>query len=165
MIKDLPVEANKKFNDFLKGYLWQCFADNGESWLNDFVNENWSDHKKALFLCCLDFTSVIWHFAEKWMSDESKYWHAVNIRIVGDEPDCVFAIKKSLQYNRPDLAVECIAWMLHRNQETDFNLCAEALEKLTKSEFATKIDRWHITQIITNLQKRVKSDAEKRKAK
>ena len=162
IIKDLPIESNKNFHDFLRGYLGQCFADGKESWLNTFADEVWSDNKKAMFLSCLRFTSTVWHFAEKWLEDESKYWHAVNVRIVGDEPDCEFAIEKALKYNRPDLAVECIAWALHRKQETDFNLCVESLKKLTNSDFVTKVDRWHIIQIITNLQKRVKSNEEKR---
>ena len=162
MIKDLPIESNEKFHDFLRGYLGQCFAEGEEPWLNTFTAEVWSDNKKAMFLSCLRFTSTVWHFAEKWLEDESKYWHAVNVRIVGDEPDCEFAIEKALKYNRPDLAVECIAWALHREQETDFNLCVESLKKLTNSDFVTKVDRWHIIQIITNLQKRVKSNEEKR---
>ena len=162
IIKDLPIESNKNFHDFLRGYLGQCFADGQEQWLNTFINEKWSDNKKAMFLSCFHFTSAVWHFAEMWMDDDSKYWHAVNVRIVGDEPDCEFAIEKALKYNRPDLAVECIAWALHREQETDFNLCVESLKKLTDSDFVTKVDRWHIIQIIKNLQKRVKSNEEKR---
>ena len=162
IIKDLPIESNEKFHNFLRGYLGQCFAEGEEPWLNTFTAEVWSDNKKAMFLSCLRFTSTVWHFAEKWLEDESKYWHAVNVRIVGDEPDCEFAIEKALKYNRPDLAVECIAWALHRKQETDFNLCVESLKKLTNSDFVTKVDRWHIIQIITNLQKRVKSNEEKR---
>ena len=76
-----------------------------------------------MLLSCLPFTSVVWHFAEKWMYDESKYWKNINVSVIGHEPDSVYAIEKSLKYNRPDLAVNCIAWSLYFKIETDFNLC------------------------------------------
>ena len=162
MIKDLPVESNKNFHRFLDGYLKQGFKDNGDAWLNTFAEENWSDNKKAVFLSCLPFVASVWRFAEFWMIDESKYWKEVNIQYVGNEPDCEFAIEKALKYDRPDLAIECIAWSLHHKRETRFNLCTEALKKLTETNFATKVDGWHITQIIKNLQSRIKSDEDKK---
>ena len=162
IIKDLPIESNKKFCSFINGYLKQSFKDNGELWLNTFAEENWSDNKKAVFLSCLPFVACVWHFADSWMTDESKYWTTVDIQWGEDEPDYKFAIEKALEYNRPDLAIECLAWSLHHKQEICFNSSIRALKKLAESNYVTKVDRWHITQIIKNLQNRIKSDEDKK---
>lgn len=162
LIKDALIESNKNLCGFMYGYLRQCFIEEGEPWLNSFIVENWSDNKKAMFLSYLPFTTVVWHFAEKWLKNEEKYWKLVNVRYVANEPDFEFAIKKALKYNRPDMAIECIAWSLHAHQETDFNLCVTALKKVIESDFISKVIRWQITKIIQNLQKRVESDEEKR---
>lgn len=162
IIKDLPIESNKKFYSFINGYLKQSFKDNGELWLNTFAEENWSDNKKAVFLSCLPFVACVWHFADSWMTDESKYWTTVDIQWGEDEPDYKFAIEKALEYNRPDLAIECLAWSLHHKQEICFNSSTRALKKLAESNYVTKVDRWHITQIIKNLQNRIKSDEDKK---
>ena len=135
MIKDLPVESSKKIHGFIDGYLKQSFKDNGDAWLNTFLDENWSDNRKAVFLSCLPFVASVWHFAESWMTDEAKYWKEVKVQYIDDEPDCEFAIEKALKYNRPDLAIECIAWSLHHKRETSFYLCTEALKKLTVLNF------------------------------
>ena len=162
LIKDALIESDKNLCGFMYGYLRQCFIEEGEQWLHSFVEEDWSDNKKAMFLSYLPFTTVVWHFAERWLKNEEKYWELINIRYVGNEPDCMFAIKKALKYNRPDTAIECIAWSLHGRQESDFNLCVTALKKLTESDLMAKVDPWAITQIIENLQIRTQSDEEKR---
>ena len=162
LIKDALIESNKNLCGFMYGYFRQSFIEEGDPWLNSFIVENWSDNKKAKFLSYLPFTSVVWHFAEKWLKNEEKYWKLVNVRYVVNEPDFEFAIKKALKYNRPDMAIECIAWSLHAHQETDFNLCVTAWKKVIESDFISKVIRWQITKIIQNLQKRVESDEEKR---
>ena len=162
LIKDALIESNKNLCDFMYGYLRQSFIEEGEPWLNSFIVENWSDNKKAKFLSYLPFTSVVWHFAEKWLKNEEKYWKLVNVRYVVNEPDFEFAIKKALKYNRPDMAIECLAWSLHHKQEICFNSSTRALKKLAESNYVTKVDRWHITQIIKNLQNRIKSDEDKK---
>ena len=154
-IKRLISGQNKNLFAVVAGYLKQCFEEEKDALLNNLRKEQWCDQEKAALLSCLPFCSKIWHFAEKWLTDEKIYWQKVKVRFVGDNPDCLFAIGKSLQYNRPDIAQECIAWEIYRKKTIPFNVCIETLKNLAESNKVAAVDGWHITQIIIDLQNRV----------
>ena len=156
------VDTSSNLRGFIAGYLQMCFDKGREEWLNSFLHDEWSDEEKTAFLCCLPFTSSVWHFAEKWLNAEAKYWASVNFRFMGNEPDHEWAIGKALKYGRPDLAVGCIYWALHHKRITDFGLCVDSLKKLAESGIVIKFDSWEVVQIIKDLQKRVNSADEQR---
>lgn len=162
-ILSLLKDPRKKTQDLIFGYLYHAYNLWGDKWLSTFKNVKWSIKQKVSFMICLPLLSSVCQFAETWLGkNESLFWKDYRPPIVPQEDkDRIFAIKKSLKYNRPDIAVGIFSWLRFNKENIDFNFCATALLELAKTDYVKKFDHWEITQLIVDLQTMQKSDKQK----
>ena len=148
-----------KSQGLLGGYLCRCFYEKGDAWLSSFRKVSLGVEQKATFLCLLPFVSSVWHFCEEWLGDyENLYWQACKTHAIPNEPDSQFAINKALNYDRPDIAIECLFWNSHDTKTIDFDTCVKALLSLVNHSRVKDVDSWRISQLILELQKHKRND-------
>ena len=162
-IVSLLDDPRKKTQNLIFGYLYYAYNLWGDKWLSTFRNVKWSVTQKVSFMVCLPLLSSVCQFAETWLGkNESLFWKDYRPPIVPQkDKDRIFVIKKSLKYNRPDIAVGIFSWLRFNNENIDFDFCTTALLELAKTDYIKKFDHWEITQLIVDLQSMQKSDKQK----
>ena len=164
-ILSLLDDPRKKTQDLIFGYLYHAYNLWGNQWLSTFRNVKWSVTQKTSFMICLPLLSSVCQFAETWLGEnESLFWKDYRPPIVPQEDkNRIFVIKKSLKYNRPDIAFGIFSWLRFNKENIDFDFCTTTLLELAKTDYIKKFDHWEITQLIVNLQSMQKSDKQKNK--
>ena len=163
-ILSLLDDPRKKTQDLIFGYLYHAYNLWGDKWLSTFRNVKWSIKQKVSFMICLPLLSSVCQFAETWLGKNEKlFWMEYRPPFVPQEDkDRISAIKKSLKYNRPDIAVGIFSLLRFNKENIDFDFCTTALLELAKTDYIKKFDHWEITQLIVDLQSMQKSDKQKK---
>ncbi len=164
-IASLLCNQGKNFKAFICGYLSECYDKGKEKWLFSFKDVNWDTTQKISFMTCMPLSSSVCKFGEKWLGEnELLFWKAYQpLYISTEEKDRKFIIKKTLSFNRPDIAVKLFSWIHFQKEIIDFDSCAKALIDLAQTNYTKTIKYWDIRQLITGLQKQ-KRNSEQNKA-
>lgn len=138
---------------FLKEYFSRRYEKEKIVWIETFFDTAWELSKKVSFLCYFPFSINIWQCTEELLGEnEQKYWQQVPVQTWVHSDNIEFAIKKSLRYNRPALALHCFEVLCFDKLEIDFDSCTQALLESLGSDELIAMDKWQILQIIETIQ-------------
>lgn len=148
---------NSKLIEFGKGYTYKRFTLKGYFWINELNIIEWNKQKKLNLLLVLPCNKETFDLVKKTMSkNESDYWKKVDIRIVNETEELNYSIKKLLNVKRPDRALWIISAKLHEDKNCNYDreIAIKCLkEMLFYQENMNTMDSYHITKIISDLQK------------
>tara|TARA_R110002124_G_C8968578_1_gene514781 strand:+ start:1782 stop:5303 length:3522 start_codon:yes stop_codon:yes gene_type:complete len=146
-----PDDVHKQ--EFLLGFVAQRFAIEGTDWLDRLRLAEWEPDAAAQMLSGLPFVKSTWALVEKILPDDSLYWKSVDVRLVDDEADLHFLVRKLLQNERPISAVDALHSFLFRHKTLNVSDAIEALLAVGKGdERPSQLDGYEIESIILHLQ-------------
>ncbi len=156
--KVLAYLDSQKENEvaFAKGFVYKKYSINGESWLDRFDIYSWNDEKIVNFLIMLPKTSTTWALVSKYLKDnELKYWKTVDIRMLENDTDINYSMKKLIDANRPKEAISILDTSTNREKVIDYDrkLAVKALNDiLSNQDNLNSSDYYHIGEVIKDLQ-------------
>lgn len=146
--------TDSKHKVLVNGFIWRRYHLEGLQWLDGLDKSDWTPKQLGQLLAGLPFTKQIWQRASEWLQHhESEYWTRTSANAYQADDDLATAIEKLIEHGRPHAAINCLASMLHTNQNVDSTLCARTLLASTSSsEPSYAIDGYHIVELIKFLQ-------------
>jgi hypothetical protein len=102
----------------------------------------------------LPFRVDTWRRASKWLGDsESTYWQEVQVNPYQSDSDLLFAVDKLLEAERPQPAIDCLAYRLHNKLQLDCERTVKVLlDAVSVSEPLGTMDTYHVIELINALQ-------------
>lgn len=146
-----------KLIEFGKGYVCKNFSLKGYGWIESLNIIKWNKHKKLNLLLVLPCNRKTFDIVKKVMNkQELDYWKKVDIRFVTEIDELNYAIKKLLNARRPERALWIISSKLYEDKDCNYDKettikCLQEILHHQKS--INNMDSYHITQIISDLQK------------
>ena len=155
--------AERKSWSLISSYVW-CRRDKGDwQWFDDLDKSQWESKQISNLLCALPFDMNAWDRAAKLLGEnEYEYWMTTDANTYQADGDVEYALVKLLKYNRPSAVINGLSNSIFDKKEINPELACEALLALVHSEGqASRIDSYHITQIIEALQNNTNTDEDK----
>ena len=151
---------NRKFSEFVGGYVWRRHYKMGWDWVDGIDRANWSASEIGKFLSLLPFTQEAWRRSAVWLGDsEREYWINTSENPHLSDDDLTTAIGKLLEYGRPRPAVECVYIMLSSESVLDSDLIVRTLLAAASSTGRfDPMDVYKIIEIIRMLQEDSKTN-------
>ncbi len=145
---------SKQIAIFIGSYVSIRQHRNGWVWADGLDKSGWSASQIGQFLAYLPFTREAWERAADWLGkSEKEYWSRTQANQYNADEDLSFAIDKLIEYERPDVAMDCLSRMLHEKQPLDIPRSVQALLALsTRASPLETIDVLSITGLIKALQ-------------
>ena len=162
ILPSLLNEEDDTWIRFTRGYLSRRLEARGWDWVDDLINESWTDAEKSLLLSRLPFREEAWRRAETLLgSQEGLYWRKASALLHVDSTGRVGnAIEKLIMYGRAQDAVRCIRTMLSRDVFYKEHAIL-ALMSLSQSEEPFDQDlRRDVIEIIKKLQTDLEQNSE-----
>jgi hypothetical protein len=155
----LDIE-NITYRQFAGSFVWSRYQRQGWQWVDGLDRTNWSLMQSCQLLMYLPFEVATWRRASAWLGDsENTYWQKVSANPYQSDSDLLFAIDKLLEVSRPQAAIDCLYFRLHKKLPMDTKRTVRALlEAVSDKESATSMDFYDITELIKALQDDLKTD-------
>jgi len=159
--KLLQIEDEVQRN-LIGGFVWGRFWKLSWPWVDELLANEWSVAQKGAFLVLLPFDEEVWIRANEHLgSEEGLYWQNTIVNPWGPRRDLTKAIKKLIQYDRPNAAVQCLWRSTDEEGVFDTDLATRALLAILSSVHPEKeFDRNATIEVITKLQKCPTADAD-----
>ena len=154
ILPSLLNEEDDTWIRFTRGYLSRRLEARGWEWVDDLIDESWTDDEKSLLLSRLPFREEAWSRSETLLgSQEGLYWRKASALLHVDSTGRVGnAIEKLIVYGRARDAVRCIRTVLSRDVFYREHAIL-ALMSLSQSEEPFDQDlRYDVIEIIKELQ-------------
>lgn len=145
---------NDEESQMAQGYVKSKIMKEKYTWVKEVDISMLSIEGKVRFLIELPETKITWDIVTDWLGEkENEYWRIVDIRVVRDDSDYDYPIKKLIGAKRPIRALELINMALFEKKEFSRELSIKALkDSLGKQEEISYIDVYDIKEIIKDLQ-------------
>ncbi|MBY3359310.1 hypothetical protein HFN97_15875 [Rhizobium laguerreae] len=145
---------SQKLVDLLMGYATQNFAIRNGVWLDFLGLAHWAPEASAPLLTALPFSRRTWDIVEGLLGDnDGLYWKAVGIGLVDTKRDTHYAVRKLLEHNRPEAAVDALHSYMVRFDALDTKDATKALLALAKAgKTLGGIDSYEVEALIKRLQ-------------
>ncbi len=119
---------NKKYKQFLSGFVWNRYQRLGLKWADALDKTSWTLAQKCQLLICLPFEGEIWSLSSAWLGDnESVYWQKVPVNPYQSTSDLLPVVDKLLAVSRPQEAIECLYFRLYKKLPLEKTLTIRAL--------------------------------------
>ncbi|RJR17635.1 MAG: hypothetical protein C4581_07700 [Nitrospiraceae bacterium] len=154
MLPHLLESENNKLTQFISGFIWSRYQNQGWTWVDQTKISDWSTKRIAQFLINLPFTNKTWERANQLLADHAaEYWSKVAVTPYEAEGRLEEAMDRLMEYNRPNAALSCLYSMIHNKQPFDQSRTIKALLAAVRSnEPPYTMDVYHIVEIIKILQ-------------
>lgn len=149
------VQENNDLLQFMNGFVWSRFQNNGYQWVDELDSAQWSSPEKCQFLIFLPFDDETWRRAADWLGGEEKtYWDKVVVNPYGTEGDLIHAVDRLLEVSRSKAALDCLFVRLHKKLPLDQERTIKVLLDAVASEEEPRntMDHHHVTELIKVLQ-------------
>jgi hypothetical protein len=155
----LDVE-NIAYRQFVGSFVWSRYQRQGWQWVDGLDRTSWSLMQSCQLLMYLPFEVATWQRAGEWLGDsENTYWQKVPVNLYHSDSDLIFAIDKLLEASRPQAAIDCLYFRLHKKLPLDTKRAVRALlEAVSAKESATSMDFYDIIELIKALQDDLETD-------
>lgn len=129
-------------------------------WADKLDKSGWSNKQIGQFLSNMPFTTETWGRATEWLNNsEYNYWNVANVNPYQAGTDLDIAITKLLEHNRPHAAINCLYKKIHDKNTIDSSQAIKALLDIpTSKEAISKIDAYHIIDVIKKIQQDEKTN-------
>lgn len=163
LLPALLNKADQKFWSFVAAYAWRRRLMGNWQWFDDINKAGWTPKQIALLLCALPFEKNAWDRAAQLLGkNEDEYWNNTFANTYQTEDDTEYALKKLLEFGRPNTVIEGLTRDLYKKKDINPELACDALLALVQTEEPTgRIDSYHITEIIKALQENASTDQDK----
>lgn len=160
LLPDHLIIENDVLIQFMNGFVWARFQNNGYQWVDGLDGAKWSREQKCQFLVFLPFDDETWSRAADWLElEENNYWEKVTVNPYHTEGDLAHAIDKLLEFSRPIAAVDCLFVRLHKKLHLDQEKTVRALlDALASDEPRNTMDHYYVTELIKALQDDINTD-------
>jgi hypothetical protein len=155
----LDVE-NITYRQFTGSFVWSRYHRQGWQWVDGLDRTKWSLMQSCQLLMYLPFEADTWHRASEWLGkSESTYWQKVPVNPYQSDSDPLFAIDKLLEAARPQAAIDCLHYRLHKKLPLDSERTVRALlDAVSTTESTATMDSYHVTELIKALQNDSQTD-------
>lgn len=155
----LDVE-NITYRQFAGSFVWSRYQRHGWPWIDALDRTNWSLMQSCQLLMYLPFKVDTWRRASEWLGgSESTYWQKVPVNPYQSDSDLLFAIDKLLEAARPQPAIDCLNYRLHKKLPLDSERTVKALwDAVSVSETLRTMDTYHVIELIKALQNDPETD-------
>lgn len=154
LLPSLLDSEKESLAHFIGGFILERFDSYGWKWFEKTVSTKWTPNQIGQFMSFLPFSIETWNRAENLLKDnELMYWNRTAIKPHESGGELETATKKLIQHGRPDAAVHCLSYMLHKKQNPNSDIKVQALAellKMTKNENIT--NDFEIIELIKSLQ-------------
>jgi hypothetical protein len=161
-LPQLLGDLDEKVNDLIGGYVWSRYRERGVAWIEELGLDSWETELSVKFFSRLPFHAAVWRLAEAKLGEAAAdYWSLIrpNAFQAGDE--ILEAAKKSLEYSRPDIAIDCICALLHEKRDIPIQLAADALAgHLKQTGGNQRVATYHILEVLDVLQSSMEAPEE-----
>lgn len=149
--------------EFVAAYAWHRRYMGDWKWFDDIDKTGWNPHQIALLLCALPFEKNAWDRAAQLLGEnEGEYWKNTNANTYQTDDDVEYALRKLLEFSRPDITIKGLSQGLFEEKEINPVLACDALLALVQSEASLgQIDSNDITDIIKALQQNTATDQDR----
>lgn len=163
LLPDLLDKADQKYWSLVSAYAWRRRFMGNWQWFDDINKVDWEPKQIALLLCALPFDSQAWDRAAQLLGEnEYEYWINTSANTYQAEDDTEYALRKLLEYGRPNAVIDGLSRDLYRKKYINSELACDALLMLAQTEeSAGSIDSYHIIKIIKALQENDGTDQDK----
>jgi hypothetical protein len=151
----LLLSEKPAISQFTGGFVWGRFGRGEWAWVDTINTSEWSPGELGQFLSFLPFSQQTWDRVPRLLGESEKaYWRqAAANPYQAAEADLAGAIKKLLEFGRPNAAIRCIYHVVTSSGVVDRTLAIRALlDALGSSDDAQAIDTYAILEIIKKLQ-------------
>ena len=95
---------------FIQGYIWARYRNEGIKWINDLRIKNWTTEQKCNLFLFLPFENDIWGMASEFLNEHVDcYWKKIDAHpFPAVQGSLLPAIENLLKYGRPCFALYCI---------------------------------------------------------
>lgn len=154
--------TDKPVVELVRGYLWARYQNVPGDWVTGLDLNTWTLKQRGLFLSYLPFTADVWRLAELFLGDKlSEYWSRIWPNVFQVKGNFIEAAEKSLENDRPEIAIDCINALKHENKEIPTGLATRAVKQLLTDERAVgNFDQHHLLEVIKHLQSANDVDAD-----
>lgn len=155
-ILDCLQEKKNNLVELGKGYVFEKFNLHEYDWINSLKIQKWGNDKKLNLLLVLPYSKSTFRLVETSLLDNDEYWKKVEIRVLDDDNELNYAIKKLLQVNRPEKGLSIISLGIHANKYCGYDkeLAIACLKQSLKSKVNYGgLHSFNITEVIKDLQK------------
>lgn len=154
-LPEILANDEDKIREMIRGYVWSRYNLDPDNWLSGLCMNGWPANLMVIFFSYLPFRSAVWRLAEsKLGSDVSEYWKNIRPNVFQAGGDLLEAARSALDYLRPDIAVDCIAALLHEKQAVPAALATKALvDCLNHGDIGRRIGNYHILDVIKYIQR------------
>jgi hypothetical protein len=154
LLKNYLDTEDTIYRQFMGGFVWGRYQNQGWEWVDGLDKAEWTIAQKCQLLMYLPFEDDTWKRAVDWLGGaEDEYWQRVPVNPYQSKSDLLFAIDKLLGVDRPQAAIACLNYRLHKKLPFDAKRTVRALlETVSSSEPTTNIDSYEITELIKALQ-------------
>ena len=163
LLPALLDKADQKIWSLVAAYAWRRRFMANWQWFDDINKADWDPKQIALLLCALPFEKNAWDRAAQLLGEnEGDYWNNTRANTYQTEDDTEYALRKLLEFGRPNAAIEGLTRDLHKKKGINPQLACDALLALAQTEEpAGRIDNYHISKIIKALQESADTDQDK----
>ena len=163
LLPALLDKEDQKLWSLIASYAWRRRFMGSWQWFDDIEKTGWEPKQIALLLCALPFEKNAWDRAAQLLGEnEYEYWNNTSANTFQTEDDTEYALRKLLEFGRPDAVVEELTKNLYKNKGIKPELACDALLALVQApERNGRIDSYHITEIIKALQVNAATDQDK----
>jgi hypothetical protein len=150
----LLVSENKSLAQFVGGFIWGRYHQQGWEWVDKVNTSDWTLNENAKFFSFLPFTQEAWQRVEKVLGEEqASYWENVPVNPYDANTGLDYGIEKLIQYGRLYQAINCLSKILYEKQPMDSKLAIRALlEALKSSEKPNSMGLHDAVDVIKALQ-------------
>ena len=158
----LDMEDQKLWS-LIAAYAWRRKSMKNWDWFDDINKADWEPKQIALLLCALPFERNAWDRAAQLLgNNESEYWKNTSAQSYQTEDDTEYALRKLIEFGRPNAAIECIGRDISAKKEINTDLACDALLAIVQTEEPNEsVDTYHVTEIIKALQENETTDQDK----
>ena len=154
ILPGLLDNAKEKLSQFMAGFVWSRYYNEGWEWVDGMVTTNWTSEQIGQWLALLPFIPGVWSRTQGFLgSDDASYWIKARVNPYDADDGLEVAVDKLIQHDRPIAALRCIKKMLDDDRPFDVELCILALRAaLDSSESIHSMDAHQTVDIIKALQ-------------
>jgi hypothetical protein len=129
ILPDLLGDSEEPHATLARGFIWGRFQHEKWPWVHSIDFSDWTTDQVASFFAVLPFELQSWHRAEELLKeDAAAYWKRTWANPHSASPNVLEAAERLMRYNRPDAAVDCLAYLVREKQDFDPKLAINAIE-------------------------------------
>src|SRR5262249_385309 len=118
LLPRLLDDEERALNELIRGYVWSRYIATSIAWVKGLDLDSWSPAQKGIFFSDLPFVAEVWNLAEERLGPNlSEYWKRIWPNPFQAQDDILEAAQKALANKRPEIAIDCLAALRHKNRD------------------------------------------------